>query len=222
MGAQRNTTTTTGIFLGDKNTGGQNGINADPAILAYLQGRYGKTNVTDLDTEPSGTVKAAHILGFDVAVLSSTPNSKRYRNKLHNSPTPIVNLRAGMADNDKVGWFAVTQDALIAAQEALATAYSQISTEINRIDAELRSLYPRYYELLGIQPHVRPRPTFIGESPGASEASAEINNPPRGAREPVGLHLRIKRLRARRSRLDELRRALYQREQELIEIIMGG
>ena len=93
---------TTVIFLGADS-------GADKAIQTYLEGRYGKTNVTFQTTEPVGTVKASTILGFDVAVLSSTPFSGRYRNILHDSPTPIVNLEEAVADDVPAfvrGWLA--------------------------------------------------------------------------------------------------------------------
>lgn len=92
---------TTVIFLGA-------GFGGDLAIQTYLEGRYGKTNVTFQTTEPVGTVKASTILGFDVAVLSSTPSSARYRNILHDSSTPIVNLEEAVADNVPAGEFSVT------------------------------------------------------------------------------------------------------------------
>ena len=95
--------TTRVIFLGRASTGG-----ADPAIQAYLEGRFGVANVTYQDTEPSGTVTASTILGFDVAVLSSTPDSSRYRSILDNSPTPIVNMENAVAD-DGSGEFKITK-----------------------------------------------------------------------------------------------------------------
>ena len=94
--------TTRVIFLGRASVGG-----ADPAIQTYLEGRFGKANVTYQDTEPSGTVTASTIRGFDVAVLSSTPNSGRYRGKLHDSSTPIVSWVRNMARN-RTGEFRIT------------------------------------------------------------------------------------------------------------------
>jgi hypothetical protein len=94
---------TTVLFVGDARiTAG-----ADAAILTYLNTRYGKANVTYLDTEPNG-VTSSQVLGHDVVVLSSTPFSGRYRNILHNSPAPIVNFEEAVAGNNGAGEFAVT------------------------------------------------------------------------------------------------------------------
>ncbi len=92
--ASAQTTTTKVIFVGKRLTKG-----ADQAIMTYLQGRYGTANVTYQTTEPIGTVTASTILGFDVAVLSSSADQPRYRGILHNSPTPIVNMEEAVADN---------------------------------------------------------------------------------------------------------------------------
>lgn len=94
---------TTVLFIG--NQGVTAGADAD--ILTFLNSRYGAANVTYLDTEPNGIVKAA-LKGYDVVVLSSTPNSGRYRNIVHDSPAPIVNMEEAIADNNLGGEFAIT------------------------------------------------------------------------------------------------------------------
>ena len=94
------------LFVGDMNAWAGN--SGDPDILTYLQGRYGMANVTYMDTEPAGALTAASVLGYDVVVLSSTPGSNRYRNVLHDSPVPIVNMEEAVA-GDRGGEFAVTQ-----------------------------------------------------------------------------------------------------------------
>ena len=93
---------TTVLFVG--NAGVTAG--ADAAILTYLNTRYGKANVTYLDTEPNG-ITSSEVLGYDVVVLSSTPSSSRYRGILHNSPAPIVNMEEAVAGN-RGGEFSVT------------------------------------------------------------------------------------------------------------------
>ena len=102
-GAASTQSPTTVLFVGD----GRFAAGADAAILTYLNTRYGKANVTYLDTEPNGITSSA-VLGYDVVVLSSTPFSGRYRNIVHDSPAPVVNMEEAMAGNNGPGEFALT------------------------------------------------------------------------------------------------------------------
>ena len=62
-------TPTTVVFLGKNNKG------ADDAIMTYLVGRYGMANVTRLNTEPSGTITAAHIEGPSCKIAETVRDS---------------------------------------------------------------------------------------------------------------------------------------------------
>ena len=79
---------------------------ADPAIMQYLQTRFGAANVTWMNSRPRGHIQFDH-LGWDVVVLSSTASSSRYRSYLHNSPCPMVNCEEAVADNGG-GEFSIT------------------------------------------------------------------------------------------------------------------
>ncbi len=96
------------LFIGNANAWGGPANSGDGAILTFLQTRYGAANVTYQDTEPNGSVTAETVLGYDVVVLSATPNSGRYRNILHNTPAPVVNMEEAVADNSTPGEFAIT------------------------------------------------------------------------------------------------------------------
>ena len=81
---------------------------ADPAVQKYLEERFGAANVTFQRSNPSGTVTASTILGFDVAVISSTVSSGHLKGGgINNSPTPIVNMEPALAQNT-TGEFRIT------------------------------------------------------------------------------------------------------------------
>lgn len=69
----------------------------DGAVMAYLQGRYGATNVTYMQV---GSVNAAIAEGYDGLILSSTSLASDIRNKFHNSSVGILNWNEAVMDSE--------------------------------------------------------------------------------------------------------------------------
>lgn len=78
--------------------GGQAGPTqgADPAVMAFLEDRYGVQNIT---YQQAGATNAGDESAFALLVISSTPGSGNMRNKFHNSTTPTLNWEEATVDS---------------------------------------------------------------------------------------------------------------------------